>query len=73
MRPFAAGESRDVEVRFRCNLNQGHYFVTATLAHLDVLKEDVRFDCLDLIVDPVPSLHHASIVNLEVSVRDGRV
>ncbi len=68
--PFAAGESRDVEISFRCNLNQGHYFVSATLAHPDQTKEDVRFDCADLIVDPVPQLHHASIVNLEVTFHD---
>jgi hypothetical protein len=54
-------------MRFRANVAAGHYFLTVTLARWDTTKEDVRFDALDLIVSPTPTLHTASVVNLDIA------
>lgn len=62
--PMEAGEERNVALKFKANLNAGHYFISATLATYDRVKQDVRFDCHDLIVSSVPDVHHASLVNL---------
>ncbi|MCZ8035995.1 MAG: ABC transporter ATP-binding protein [Novosphingobium sp.] len=64
--PLESGEERDIAVSFRTNLAAGSYFITVSLARLDGTKEDVRFDCYELVVAPTPHLFHASVVNLEV-------
>lgn len=68
LKPFQAGEGRDVAIRFRVNMAAGHYFIGITLAHWDRTKEDVRFDAHDLIVDATPTIHTSSLVNLEVEL-----
>jgi lipopolysaccharide transport system ATP-binding protein len=62
-----SGETRTINLRFKANLNAGTYFLTAAVARSDTSKEDVRFDVLEFIVEPVPWLHTNSIVNLDVS------
>lgn len=65
--PFESGEEREIAVRFRANLAAGSYFVTVSLARLDGTKEDIRFDCYEMVIEATPHLFHASIVNLEVN------
>jgi lipopolysaccharide transport system ATP-binding protein len=66
LRHFAPGEERDVAVRFCANLAAGEYFVTVALAQWhDGHTYDVRFDSLELVVDPTPQLHTASVLNLD--------
>jgi lipopolysaccharide transport system ATP-binding protein len=53
------------KTRFRANLAGGRYFLTLALASTDQTKHDLRFDALELIVEPTPGMHHTSLVNLE--------
>jgi ABC-type polysaccharide/polyol phosphate transport system ATPase subunit len=66
--PLGPGEVREMRVAFRANLAAGNFFVTAATAHLDGAKQDVRFDCLDFVVAPTPTVFSNSLVNLDVSV-----
>jgi lipopolysaccharide transport system ATP-binding protein len=64
---LAAGERRVHRLRFRCTLAGGTYFLTAALAREDGIKEDVRFDAVEIVVEPTPALHVSSLVNLELT------
>jgi lipopolysaccharide transport system ATP-binding protein len=69
--PFAPGETRDISIEFTANLGGGTFFLTVTVARDDFTKEDVRFDALEIVVQPVLDIHTSSVVNLDVHV-DGR-
>lgn len=64
---LAAGERRVHRLRFRCTLAGGTYFLTAALARDDGTKEDIRFDAVEIVVEPTPELHVSSLVNLELT------
>lgn len=72
LRQFAAGETRDISVRFRAAMAGGHYFLTVALARWsDGYKYDVRFDAYEMIVEPTPKLFTASVINLDPYVIRG--
>lgn len=52
--------------RFRANIAGGVYFLTLALANPDQTKYDLRFDAVELHVEPTPGIHTSSLVNLEV-------
>lgn len=64
---LAAGERRVHRIGFRCTLAGGTYFLTAALAGEDGTKLDVRFDAVEIVVEPTPELHISSLVNLEMT------
>ena len=64
---LAAGARREHRIAFRCTLAGGTYFLTAALATEDGTKLDVRFDAVELVVEPTPQLHTSSLVNLEMT------
>jgi lipopolysaccharide transport system ATP-binding protein len=61
------GERVVYKATFRNNLAPGKYFATASLARIDGLKHDLRFDALEFAVDPAPGVYSASLVNLELT------
>ena len=65
--PQQSGTRIVAKARFRANLAAGQYFLTLALANLDQTKYDLRFDAIELTVEPTPGMHHSSLVNLEVS------
>jgi len=64
--PQQPGTRITAKTRFRANLAGGHYFLTLALANLDQTKYDLRFDAIELMVEPILGIHHSSLVNLEV-------
>ena len=65
---FSAGETRNVSIDFTINLAGGTFFLTLAVAREDFTKEDMRFDALEIVVQPVLDIHTSSIVNLDVHV-----
>jgi homopolymeric O-antigen transport system ATP-binding protein len=66
--PFAPCETRDISIEFTANLGGGTFFLTVTVARDDFTKEDIRFDALEIVVQPVLDIHTSSMVNLDVHV-----
>jgi hypothetical protein len=67
-RNIASGEARNISMDFTANLGGGSFFLTLAVAREDFTKEDMRFDALEIVVQPVLDLHTSSIVNLDVDV-----
>jgi lipopolysaccharide transport system ATP-binding protein len=65
---FASGEARNISMDFTANLGGGSFFLTLAVAREDFTKEDMRFDALEIVVQPVLHIHTSSIVNLDVHV-----
>jgi lipopolysaccharide transport system ATP-binding protein len=65
---FASGEARNISMGFTANLGGGSFFLTLAVAREDSIKEDMRFDALEIVVQPVLDIHTSSIVNLDVHV-----
>ncbi len=61
---LAVGETHHSTVRFTMNLAGGTYFLSLSLARSDGHKYDVRFDALQVDVQPSPNTYATSIVNL---------
>ncbi|MDQ8728347.1 ABC transporter ATP-binding protein [Bradyrhizobium sp. LHD-71] len=64
--PIEAGQLREIRIAFRANLSSGNFFITAAVANPDSTKQDVRFDCMEFVVAPTPSIFSSSVVNLDV-------
>ncbi len=66
--PFASGEARNISLDFTANLGGGSFFLTLAAAREDFTKEDMRFDALEIVVQPVLDIHTSSIMNFDVHV-----
>jgi hypothetical protein len=73
VRLLREGEAVIYEAPFRNNLAPGSYFATASLARIDGVKHDLRFDALEFSVEDQPGVYASSLANLEMSFDVGVV
>ena len=70
---LGGGEAVVYVAPFRNNLAPGDYFATASLARIDGLKHDLRFDALEFSVEQAPGVYASSLTNLEMTFDVGEV